>query len=393
MKSLGKFGQFGGMFAPELLYPALEELEGAFLKYKNEPSFRQELQYYLEHFAGRPTPLYLAKNLSKRIGCKVYLKREDLVHGGSHKLNNTLGQVLLAKRMGKKYILTETAAGQHGVATAMAANALGMKTVVFMGTKDRKRQSPNAMKMRILGAELRIVTRGNGVLKDAVDESIVAWIGDLANAYYLLGSTVGPHPFPTIVKHFQEVIGKEARQQILDQEGRLPKTIIACGSGGSNAIGIFSAFVNERDVEFIFVEGGGEGLKGEQHAAAFTEGSLGVFQGAKTIVLQDEYGNDTKTESRSAGLNYPARGPEMAHLHAIGRVKAEYATDQEVIDAYKTISELEGIIPAFETAHAFAALLRKQGTFAAGDVVILNCSGKGDKDLETACKILGITFE
>ncbi len=391
MKSLGKFGKFGGMFVSEILYPALQELETAFLKYKDDPEFVSTLNVYLKEYAGRPTPLYHARNLSKLIGCRVYLKREDLIHGGSHKLNNTLGQALLAKKMGKLKLLTETAAGQHGVATAMAGNALGLKTIVYMGQKDSKRQSPNALKIKILGAELEVVTRGHGVLKDAVDEALVAWIENLQDSHYLIGSAVGPHPFPTIIHHFQKVIGLEAREQILEQEGKLPKSILACGSGGSNAIGIFSAFLRDKKTELIFVEGGGQGLKGERHAAAFSEGSVGVFQGAKTILLQDKYGNDNKTESRSAGLNYPARGPELAFLFEQGRLKAEYATDKEVIDAYQALSKLEGIVPAFETSHAIAALIRKAGQYKKNDIVIVNCSGRGDKDLETAVNILHMT--
>ncbi|MBI4137228.1 tryptophan synthase subunit beta, partial [Candidatus Roizmanbacteria bacterium] len=346
-----------------------------------------ELTELLKNFAGRPTPLYLAKNLSQEIGCKVYLKREDLVYGGSHKLNNALGQVLLAKRMGKKKIITETAAGMHGVATTIAANVVGLSTEVYMGVKDIKRQSMNAEKIKLLGGIVHPVTRGYGVLKDAVSDSLVAWIKDLPNSHYLIGSAVGPHPFPTIVAHFQSIIGKEMKQQILKSERKLPRTIIACGSGGSNAIGAFSAFLDDRDVELVFVEGGGKSLKGDHHAAAFTEGSVGVFQGTKTYFIQDQYGMDRKTESRSAGLNYPARGPQLAYLYSTGRMRATYATDAEVLETFLKVARTEGILPAFETCHALAELNKRKGTYKKDDIVIVNFSGRGDKDMEAALRL------
>lgn len=381
----GYFGQFGGQFVPELLYPGLVELERAFKDAKRDASFRHLLNNLLAHFGGRPTPLYLARNISKFIGCQVYLKREDLLHGGSHKLNNALGQVLLAKRMGKTRIITETAAGMHGVATVMAANVLGLKAEVYMGEKDIKRQKLNSDRIELLGGIVHPVSRGHGVLKDAVSDALVDWIKNLKTTHYLVGSAVGPHPFPIIVAHFQSVIGKETRRQILKQAGKLPKTIIACGSGGSNALGMFQAFVRDKAVELVFVEGGGEGEK--INAAAFSFGSIGIFQGAKTYVLQDQHGMDRRTESRSAGLNYPARGPQLAHLFHTKRIKATYASDKEVIAAYKLTAKLEGILPALETAHAMAELFKRTGKYKKEDVVVVNFSGRGDKDVATVLKL------
>ncbi len=387
MHKRGYFGQFGGQFIPELLYPAVTELEEAFIRYAKDQNFRQELDRLLKHFAGRPTPLYLARNTSKEIGCTVYFKREDLLHGGSHKLNNALGQTLLAKRMGKKRIITETAAGMHGVATVMAANVVGLTTEVYMGVQDIQRQSMNAEKIKLLGGIVHPVTRGHGVLKDAVSEALVAWIGDARKTHYLIGSAVGPHPFPTIVAHFQSIIGQEMKKQILKMEHKLPKTIIACGSGGSNAIGAFGAFLKEKNVELVFVEGGGKSLRGDHHAAALTEGSVGIFQGAKTYLVQDAYGMDRKTESRSAGLNYPARGPQMSYLFSIGRVKATHASDREVLETFRRVAQSEGILPAFETCHALAELYKRKGIYKKDDVVILNFSGRGDKDMEVALRL------
>lgn len=390
VKSLGKFGRYGGIFAPEILMPALEELEATFLKYRDDKDFKEELSTYLQDYAGRPTPLYFAKNLSDELGFKVYLKREDLVHGGAHKLNNTLGQALLAKRMGKSTLITETAAGQQGLSVAIAGNALNLKTRIFMGTKDIERQRINAHKMKLYGAEVVPVTRGNKILKDAVDEAMINWIENLDDSHYAIGSTVGPHPFPTIVAHFQRVIGKEAREQILKREGKLPDAVVACGSGGSNALGVFGAFVEDKDVELIFVEGGGEGLDGERHAAALAEGKPGVFQGSHTYMLQDENGMVNKTSTRGTGLNYPARGPELSHLKDNGRLKATYAKDDEVLNAFQFLAKKEGIMPAFETAHAVAQLMKMKGTYEKNSVVIMNLSGRGDKDVATAISLLNI---
>lgn len=378
MKKRGYFGQFGGQFVSELLYPALIELDASFEKAKKDKEFQNEFFRFLTEYAGRPTPLYFAKNTSSLIGCKVYFKREDLLNGGSHKMNNALGQALLAKYMGKKKIVTETAAGMHGVASSMAANVAGLKCQVFMGVKDIERQRMNAQTIKLLGGEVIPVTRGSGILKDAVSEAMVAWIRDLPNNHYLIGSAVGPHPFPTIVGYFQEVIGEETRRQILEKDEKLPKTIIACGSGGSNALGIFQAFADDK-VDLIFVEGA--------ESAGFTKGSIGVFQGTKTYVLQDEYGLDRKTTSRAAGLNYPARGPQLSYLYEQGRIQVYVATDTEVLEAFTKVAKLEGLLPAFETCHAFAELFKRKGKYKKDDVVILNFSGRGDKDIATALQL------
>lgn len=374
----GYFGQFGGQFVAEFLYPALIELDKAFGEIKKDTAFQKEYKRLLSQFAGRPTPLYFAKNTSDYMGCKVYFKREDLLNGGSHKINNALGQALLTQYLGKKRIITETAAGMHGVASVVSANVVGLSCSVCMGVKDIERQKLNAEKIRLLGGEIIPVSRGSGVLKDAVSEALVSWIRDLPNTHYLIGSVVGPHPFPTLVAYFQKVIGEEVYRQILKTENRLPKTIIACGSGGSNAIGIFQAFIND-GVELVFVEGA--------EAAAFKNGSIGIFQGAKTYVLQDEFGMDRKTTSRAAGLNYPARGPQLSYLFSTGRIRATHASDKEVLDAYTKMGKLEGLLPAFETCHAIVELLKRKGKYKRDDIVILNFSGRGDKDIATALKL------
>lgn len=370
----GYFGQFGGQFVSELLYSALKESEAAFGQIQKDQNFQKEYLWLLQDFAGRPTPLYFAQNTSKILGCKVYFKREDLVNGGSHKLNNALGQVLLAKFLGKKFIVTETAAGMHGVAATMAANVVGLTCKVFMGVKDIERQRMNAEKIKLIGGEVIPVARGAGVLKDAVSEAMVAWIRDLPHIHYLIGSTVGPHPFPTIVAYFQKVIGEEARIQILEKERKMPKAIFACGSGGSNALGIFQAFIKDKEVELNFIEG--------EESAAFKYGSIGVFQGTKTYVLQDEFGMDRKTTSRAAGLNYPARGPQLADLVHSKRVKTFTANNNEVIKAFKFMGKLEGLLPALETCHAIVELFKRKGKYKKDDSVILNFSGRGDKDIK-----------
>ncbi|MFQ5891391.1 MAG: tryptophan synthase subunit beta [Candidatus Methanofastidiosia archaeon] len=387
----GKFGEFGGRFAPETLMPALEELERTYDNCKNDPEFHKTLSSYLEDYAGRPTPLYFSENLSNYFEFKVYMKREDLVHGGAHKLNNTIGQALLAKRMKKTRLIAETAAGQHGLATASAGALLKLKTNIFMGKKDIERQRLNALKIKLLGADVIPVESGSGVLKDAVNEALRDWVTNVRETHYLIGSTVGPHPFPMIVRDLQTVIGREIKRQILEKEKRLPDVIVACGSGGSNALGAFFPFLSE-DVELIFVEGGGEDLDGEKHAAVFREGRKGVLHGAYTFLLQDEFGQVSKTHSRSAGLNYPARGPEISYLASIGRVKTTYATDREVLDAFKFVSKMEGIIPAFETAHAIAHLQKMKESYDKDDIVVLIFSGRGDKDVETAIRILEINL-
>lgn len=374
MSKKGYYGEFGGQFVPEFLYPALMELEKAFANIKRHEKFQKEFKRLLHEFAGRPTPLYFAKNTSEFIGCNVYFKREDLLNGGSHKINNALGQVLLAKFLGKKFIVTETAAGMHGVAAIMAANVVGLKCKVFMGVKDIERQKLNAKKIQLLGGEVVPVTRGAGVLKDAVSEALVAWIRDLSNTHYLIGSAVGPHPYPAIVSYFQKVIGEEAKSQISKVEHKLPRAIIACGSGGSNALGIFQAFLKDKEVELLFVEG--------EESAAIKYGSVGIFQGTKTYVLQDEFGMDKKTTSRAAGLNYPARGPQLSYLVHSGRVKASTANNAEVLEAFKLMGKMEGLLPALETCHGIVELFKHKGKYKKSDCVILNFSGRGDKDIK-----------
>lgn len=389
MKTKGYYGEFGGRYVPEFLYPALTELDRNFQKAKKDKIFITEFKRLLKDFAGRPTPLYFARNTSDAIGCRVYFKREDLNNGGSHKINNALGQALLAKFMGKKNLITETAAGMHGVASVMAANVVGLNCQVYMGIKDIERQKTNAEKIKILGSVVKPVARGSGVLKDAVSEALVSWIRNLPDTHYLIGSSVGPHPFPEIVAYFQKVIGFEARRQILDKEKRLPNTVIACGSGGSNALGIFQAFLGDRNTELVFVEGGGKGFRGDHHAAAFHEGSVGIFQGAKTYLYQDGFGMDKRTSSRASGLNYPARGPQLSYLYKLGRIRTSFASDKEVLDMFFKTSKTEGLIPAFETCHALAELYKRKGKYKKSDIVILNFSGRGDKDLETGLKLRG----
>ena len=379
----GKFGKFGGQYVNEILMPILIELETAFEMYYPTAEFQEKFSGLLRDYAGRPTPLYYAKNFSKLVGCKVYLKREDLVCGGSHKLNNALGQALLTKEMGKKRLITETAAGQHGLATAMAGNVCGLETEVFMGVKDIKRQASNVKRIKLLGAKVTPVDIGMGVLKDAVSDTLRKWTTCSQTTHYLMGSTVGPHPYPEIVATFQSVIGKEIKQQIVDKEGRLPDKIVACGSGGSNALGAFRPFINEKDVQFIFVEGGGESLEADNSAAAFKIGKPGVLHGAVMQILQDENGQIKPSRTRAAGLNYPGRGPEISGLVESGRVKAGCAFDKEVFDAVKVMCRTEGLISALETAHAIAYMVNHRDEFSRGELVVLNYSGRGDKDLET----------
>ncbi|MEM0216408.1 MAG: tryptophan synthase subunit beta [Candidatus Bathyarchaeia archaeon] len=379
----GRFGIYGGQYVSEILMQALIELEDAFERIYPTPDFQKEFQELLRDYGGRPTPLYYARNFSKVVGFKVYLKREDLVCGGSHKLNNALGQALLAKKMGKKRLITETAAGQHGLATVMAGNICGLKTEIFMGIKDIKRQASNVKKMKLLGAKIRPIKTGAGVLKDAVSETLREWAACSRTTHYLMGSTVGPHPFPTIVATFQSVIGREIKEQILEKEGRLPDAIIACGSGGSNALGAFKAFVEDKDVKLYFVEGGGESLGAENSAAAFQLGRPGVLHGSLMQVMQDEHGQIRPSKTRAAGLNYPGRGPEISYLCEIGRVKPCYALDDEVFEAVRVMARTEGLIPALETAHAIAYVLNHREEFSSDDIVVINYSGRGDKDIET----------
>lgn len=379
----GRFGRFGGQFVNEMLMPALIELEEEFEKRYKDSVFRRKFEDLLKDFGGRPTPLHHAEKFSELIGCKVYLKREDLLHGGSHKLNNTLGQALLAKDMGKSRLITETAAGMHGVATAMAGDACDLEVEVFMGTRDIERQPANVDRMKLLGAEITPVDIGRGVLKDSVSDTLREWASCSGDTHYLMGSTVGPHPFPELVACFQSVIGREIRDQIIEQEGTLPDAIVACGSGGSNALGAFRPFIDEDEVRLYFVEGGGEHLDADNSAAAFQVGSPGVIHGALTYTLQDSSGQIKPSKTRSAGLNYPARGPQLSHLYETGRMEVCYAFDDQVFEAVKVMAESEGLIPALETAHAIAYMIDHKGEFEEGETVVLNYSGRGDKDMGT----------
>lgn len=379
-----KFDGFGGQFVPETIMPALEELEAAYKKLKYDPKFKRELDYYLREYAGRPTPLYLAKNLSKLVGMKVYLKREDLVMTGAHKINNTLGQALLAKYIGKTRVIAETGAGQHGVATATAAAMLGLKCDIYMGTVDMERQKLNVFRMRLLGARVIPVKSGSCTLKDAVNEALRDWTANVQTTHYLLGSVVGPHPYPMIVRDFQRVIGKETKEQILNAEKRLPDAIVACVGGGSNAIGIFYDFLDD-PVEFYGIEAGGKGLETGKHAAPLCSGSKGILHGSHSLVMQDKFGQILPTHSISAGLDYPGVGPEHAFMKLRGRIHYDSVTDDEAMDAFKLLSETEGILPALESAHATAYLKKMPSKFR-GKVVVVNLSGRGDKDVEIAAK-------
>ncbi len=372
----GRFGEFGGKYIPETLVPAIEELEENYLKYKNDKSFKKELDYYLREYAGRPTPLYFAKNLTQRIGgAKIYLKREDLLHGGAHKINNTLGQALLAKKMKKKRIIAETGAGQHGVATAMACAALGMKSEVYMGYKDTIRQKLNVFRMNLLGSKVYPVKSGSQTLKDAINEAIRDWITNVETTYYLLGSAVGPHPYPVMVRDFQSVIGQEIKKQIT------PDAVIACVGGGSNAIGTFYPLV-DTDAEIIGVEAAGEGLKSGHHSATLSAGSKGVLHGMMTYLLQDKEGQIKETHSISAGLDYPGVGPEHSFLKDVKRVKYHSATDAEVIDAFLMLTRTEGILPALESAHAIAEAIKVAKKMKKSESIVVTLSGRGDKDVE-----------
>jgi tryptophan synthase beta chain len=386
----GYFGSFGGRFVPETLMYALEELEEEYQKIKEDPSFWQEFEYYLREFAGRPTPLYFAKNLTEYAGgAKIYIKREDLLHTGAHKINNTLGQALLAKRMGKNRIIAETGAGQHGVATATACALLGLECVVYMGEEDAQRQRLNVFRMKLLGAEVRVVKSGSRTLKDAINEALRDWVANVETTHYIIGSVVGPHPFPMMVRDFQSVIGKEAKGQILEKEGKLPKAVVACVGGGSNAMGIFYPFVEDEGVRLVGVEAGGLGLETGKHSASINAGQVGVLHGMKSFFLQDEEGQILTTHSISAGLDYPGVGPEHAYLFESGRAEYFNATDQEALEGFKLLSRLEGIIPALEPAHAVLKVVEIASKLSKEDIVIFNLSGRGDKDMETVMKHLG----
>jgi tryptophan synthase beta chain len=381
-----KFGKYGGQYVPEILMPALEELIEYYNKYKDDAIFNEELDRYLKDFAGRPSPLYFARNLSKQYGVKIYLKREDLIHGGAHKLNNTLGQGLLTKYMGKKRIIAETGAGQHGTACAMAGATFGIPTEVYMGAKDTVRQRMNVYRMELMGTKVIPVKSGSQTLKDAINEAMRDWVANVETTHYMIGSVVGPHPFPTMVRDFQSVIGKETRLQIMEKEGRFPDSIVACTGGGSNAMGIFHPFVEE-DVDLFAVEAGGSDMKTTDkealHSATLCKGEDGVLHGMRTKVLQNKYGQILESSSIAAGLDYAGVGPELAYLADTGRLKPCYSMDSEALDAFHDLCRLEGIIPALESSHAIAYVKKAAASGELGDIVVINISGRGDKDLET----------
>jgi len=377
------YGEFGGQYVPQKLKEKLDEIEKKFEKAKLDNEFNKEYLYYLKHFVGRPTPLYLAQNLTKYIGgAKIYLKREDLNHTGAHKINNAIGQILLAKRMNKTHIIAETGAGQHGVATATVCALFNIKCTIFMGKEDIKRQRVNVEKMKLLGATIQEVTRGEGTLKEAVDEAF-EYLMQHQDVFYLMGSAVGPSPYPEMVKYFQKIIGEEAKKQILEIENKLPNAIIACVGGGSNSIGLFRDFVNENNVDIYGVEGAGKGLKTGKHAAAMYHNKIGIIHGMKTYAMQNENGELMDAYSISAGLDYPGIGPEHAYLGTIGRVKYDSVTDDEAIEAFKLLTKLEGIIPALESSHAVAFACKIAKKYKTDDIIIVNLSGRGDKDIET----------
>jgi tryptophan synthase beta chain len=384
----GRFGRFGGCYVPEILVPALEQLEGAFLEAEQDTAFQAELNELLATYAGRPTPLTLCRNLGND-SARIYLKREDLLHGGAHKTNQVLGQALLAKRMGKTRLIAETGAGQHGVATAIVGALFGLPTRIYMGAEDVERQKLNVFRMQLMGAEVVPVESGGRTLKDAINEALRDWTASFKDTHYLLGTAAGPHPFPTMVRQFQRVIGREARAQVLESEGRLPDAVIACVGGGSNAIGIFSDFVPDEDVALIGVEPAGKGLNGDEHGATILRGTHGILHGAETLVLQDSDGQVNDTWSVSAGLDYPAVGPEHVHLKDIGRADYVGVTDDEALDAFVKLARSEGIIAAFESCHALAHALKIAGEAEKETVLVVNISGRGDKDVVQAQALLG----
>jgi tryptophan synthase beta chain len=386
----GKYGKYGGHFVPETLMVAIEELEESYGKIKNDPTFKRELDYYLTEYAGRPTPLYYAENLTRRLeGPKIYLKREDLAHGGAHKINNTLGQALLARRMGKKRVIAETGAGQHGVATAMACAVLGLKAEIYMGVEDMERQKLNVFRMKLLDAEVHPVESGSKTLKDAINEALRDWVTNVQTTYYLIGSVVGPHPYPMIVRDFQSVIGCELKEQIMEKEGRLPDALVACVGGGSNAIGTFYPFLDCPKVRMYGVEAGGRGVESGKHAASLCAGEEGVFHGMLSYVLQDGDGQIQTTHSISAGLDYPGVGPEHSFLKTNQRVRYANATDKEAVQAFTVLSKDEGIIPALEPSHALAFTAKLARKMGKDEIIAVTLSGRGDKDVEVVAKHLG----
>lgn len=386
----GHFGRFGGMYVPETLMTPLFELTEAYKEAKQDPEFNQELNEYLKEFAGRPTNLYFAERLSEHCkGAKIYFKREDLLHTGAHKINNAIGQALLAKRMGKKRIIAETGAGQHGIATAAICAKLGLECVIYMGEEDMRRQSLNVFRMRLCGAEVRGVSAGQKTLKEAVNEAMRDWVTNVRNTHYIIGSALGSHPFPMIVRDFHRVIGEETRRQILEKEGRLPDEICACVGGGSNAIGLFFSFLKDKEVTLTGVEAGGRSLESGEHAARFSGGRLGILQGAKTWILQTEDGQIDSTHSVSAGLDYAAVGPEHAYYKELDRINFGYASDKEALDAFQMLCKIEGIVPALETSHGIAYAIQRASELPEDALLICNLSGRGDKDVQEVAKVLG----
>jgi tryptophan synthase beta chain len=387
----GHFGQFGGKFVPEILMPALESLERAYREARKDSDFRGRLDGLLRDYGGRPTPLYFAAQLTRHCGgARIYIKREDLAHTGAHKINNTLGQGLLAERMGKRRIVAETGAGQHGVATATVCAMLGIDCVVYMGEEDVRRQSLNVFRMKLLGSEVRTVSSGSQTLKDAINEAIRDWVTNVDSTYYLLGSVVGPHPYPMMVRDFQSVIGRESRRQILKATGRLPDYAIACVGGGSNAMGLFHPLVKDPTVKLIGVEAGGLGLDTKKHGASLTEGSIGVLHGTKSLILQDEAGQIRETHSISAGLDYPGVGPEHSYYKESGRASYVAVTDEEALEGFNLLSRKEGIIPALESAHAIYYATRLASELAKEQIIVVNLSGRGDKDMDIVAEALGV---
>jgi len=387
----GKYDKYGGRFVPETLMAAVNELEEAYNQAREDSGFKKELEYYLSEYAGRPTPLYYAENLTKKVGgAKIYLKREDLAHGGAHKINNTLGQALLAKRMGKKRVIAETGAGQHGVATAMACAALGLKAEVYMGVEDMKRQRLNVFRMRLLNAEVHPVESGSKTLKDAINEALRDWVTNLQTTYYLIGSVVGPHPYPMMVRDFQSVIGNELKEQIMQKEKRFPDALVACVGGGSNAIGTFYPFEDYPEVKMYGVEAAGQGIDSGKHAASLCAGAEGVFHRMLSYVLQDSEGQIKNTHSISAGLDYPGVGPEHSFLKTLRRVQYVAATDEEAADAFCVLSREEGIVPALEPAHALAFTMKLAREMKRDEVIVVTLSGRGDKDVEVIADYLGV---
>ena len=389
----GHFGAYGGRYVAETLMPLILELEAAYVAAKADPAFQKELDYYLEHYVGRPSPLFFAERLTRHLGgARIYFKRDELNHTGSHKINNCMGQILLARRMGKKRIIAETGAGQHGVASATVSALFDLPCIVYMGATDIERQAPNVFRMKLLGAEVRPVTSGAGTLKDALNDALRDWVANVESTFYIIGTVAGPHPYPAMVRDFQSVIGREAKEQMLRQEGRLPDMIVACIGGGSNAMGLFHPFLDDSGVEIVAVEAGGHGIETGRHAASLTGGRPGVLHGNKTYLLQDADGQITEAHSISAGLDYPGIGPEHAWLHDTGRVDYVSATDEEALEAFKLCARLEGILPALEPAHALAEVIKRAPRMGKDKTIVMNMCGRGDKDVFAIAERFGVTL-